>query len=162
MDPNDAVSGPRGLADGVEVRPAKPEEAEELLPLMRAYCDFYESAPPDEGLVEMAQTLIGDPEQGAVFIAREGGRAVGYATLGWKWSMLRGARMGYLEDLFVADEARGMGIADALIEICAERCRARGMPALGWLTAPDNHRAQAVYDRVGGRAEAMVEYDLEL
>lgn len=162
MDPNDAAPGPRGLADGVEVRPAKPEEAEELLPLMRAYCDFYESSPPDEGLIEMARTLIADPEQGGVFIAREGDRAVGYATLGWKWSMLRGARMGYLEDLFVADEARGRGIADALIEICAEGCRARRMPALGWLTAPDNHRAQAVYDRVGGRAEAMVEYDLRL
>jgi GNAT superfamily N-acetyltransferase len=162
MEPNDAASGGRKLADGVEVRPARPEEVSELLPLMRAYCDFYESSPTDEGLVEMAGTLIADPEQGALFIARAGGRAVGYATLGWMWSMLRGARMGYLEDLFVAEEARGKGVADALIEMCADRCRERGMPSLGWLTAPDNHRAQAVYNRIGGESEAMVEYDLEL
>ena len=36
---------PRALADGVEVRDARPEEAEDLLPLMRAYCDFYEASP---------------------------------------------------------------------------------------------------------------------
>jgi hypothetical protein len=31
-----------------------------------------------------------------------------------------------------------------------------------WLTAPDNHRAQAVYDRVGGQSDAFLEYELEL
>jgi GNAT superfamily N-acetyltransferase len=153
---------PRALADGVEVRDARPEEVEELLPLMRAYCDFYEASPPDRGLVRMAQVLISDPDQGAMFIAREGGEAVGFATLDWKWSSLKAARIGYLQDLFVDPEVRGKGIADALIETCAERCRELGMPALQWLTATDNHRAQRVYDRTGATAEQYLEYDLEL
>jgi hypothetical protein len=89
---------------------ASAEEVDELLPLMRAYCDFYEFDPPDEGLREMLETLIGDPEQGAVFIARdEAGAAVGLATLGWRWSASRGARIGHLEDLFVSPESRGKG-----------------------------------------------------
>jgi len=153
---------PRALADGVEVRDARPEEAEDLLPLMRAYCDFYEASPPDQGLVQMARTLIGEPEQGAMFIARDGGEAVGFATLDWKWSSLKGARIGYLEDLYVTPETRGRGIADALIEACAERCRERGAPAMEWLTAPDNRRAQAVYDRTGAVAKTYVEYELGL
>lgn len=153
---------PRALADGVEIRDARLEEAEELLPLMRAYCDFYEASPPDQGLLEMARALVTDPNQGALFIAREGGAAVGFAALDWKWSSLKGARIGHLEDLFVAPEGRGRGIADALIEACAERCRERGAPAMEWLTAPDNHRAQAVYDRTGAVAETFVEYDLGL
>jgi RimJ/RimL family protein N-acetyltransferase len=33
---------------------------------------------------------------------------------------------------------------------------------LTWLTAPDNRRAQAVYDRAGGRAEPFFEYELDL
>jgi GNAT superfamily N-acetyltransferase len=161
--PTDPIaSGPRPLADGVEIRPARPEEAEELLPLMRAYCDFYESSPPDEGLMEMMRTLIADPSQGALFIARDGTRAVGFAAVDWKWSSLKGARIGYLEDLFVDPDARGNGIADALIEICAERCRELGIPAMEWLTAPDNHRAQKVYDRTGATPETFIEYDLEL
>ena len=76
---------------------------------------------------------------------------VGFAACGWKWSSLRGARIVVLEDLFVA-----------LMDASAERARAHGAPVMTWLTAPDNHRAQAVYDRVGATAEAFLEYELEL
>ena len=153
---------PRRPAEGVEIRPAREDEIDDLLPLLRAYCDFYESSPTDEGVIAMVRTLITDPTQGAVFIARRDGRAIGFATLDWKWSMLKGARIGYLEDLFVDPDARGHGTADALIEICADHCRELGMPAMEWLTAPDNHRAQKVYNRTGAASDTYVEYDLEL
>jgi GNAT superfamily N-acetyltransferase len=156
------AEGPRKPAEGIEVRPAREDEIEELLPLMRAYCDFYESSPADEGVMTMARTLIDDPSQGIVFLARRDDRAIGFATLDWKWSMLKGARIGYLEDLFVDPDARGGGTADALIQACADRCRELGMPALEWLTAPDNHRAQKVYNRTGAESDTYVEYDLEL
>ena len=156
------AEGPRQLADGVEIRPARTEEIEEMLPLIRAYCEFYETQPNDDGLRKMFETLINDPSQGAVFIARDEGKAVGFATLDWKWSSLKAARIGYLEDLFVDPETRGKGVADALIEVCADRCRELGMPAMEWLTAPDNHRAQKVYNRTGAEADTYMEYDLEL
>jgi GNAT superfamily N-acetyltransferase len=154
---------PRPLDPEVEIREARLDEVEELLPLMRGYCEFYEADPSDQGVLTMARALIEDPSQGFVLLARESeGPPLGFATVDWKWSMLKGARLGYLEDLFVSPDARGRGIADALIEACAERCRARGMPALQWLTATDNHRARKVYDRVGGSAEAFLEYELKL
>jgi ribosomal protein S18 acetylase RimI-like enzyme len=131
---------------------------------MRGYAEFYESNPTDAGLEEMARALIATPEdQGMLLVAEgEGGAVVGFAACGWKWSSLRGARIVVMEDLFVAPEARGQGHADALIEACAERARAHGAPVIEWLTAPDNRRAQAVYDRVGATAEPMLEYGLEL
>jgi GNAT superfamily N-acetyltransferase len=156
------AQGPRRLADGIEIRPAREEEVEELLPLMRAYCEFYETPPNDDGLRTMARTLIEDLSQGAMFIARQDGGAVGFAALDWKWSSLKGARIGYLEDLFVDPAARGHGVADALIEICAERCRELGMPAMAWQTAPDNVRAQQVYNRTGANYDTYLEYDLRL
>jgi GNAT superfamily N-acetyltransferase len=162
MTEEPVADGPRQLAEGVEIRPAREDEIEELLPLMRAYCDFYGSSPADEGVRAMARTLISEPSQGAVFIAREEGRAIGFATLDWKWSMLKGARIGYLEDLFVDPAARGRGTADALIQVCADRCRELGMPAMEWLTAPDNQRARKVYDRTGAVSDTYLEYDLEL
>ena len=156
------AQGPRRLADGIEISPAREEEIEELLPLMRAYCEFYETSPNDDGLRTMARTLINDPSQGAIFVARHDGGAVGFATLDWKWSSLKAARIGYLEDLFVDPAARGRGIADALIETCAERCRELGMPAMAWQTAPDNLRAQQVYNRTGANYDTYLEYDLDL
>ena len=54
-----------------------------------------------------------------------------------------------MNDLYVAGEARGIGVADGLIAACLERCRKHGATQLIWQTARDNHRAQAVYERVG-------------
>ncbi|MGH2956343.1 MAG: GNAT family N-acetyltransferase [Solirubrobacterales bacterium] len=155
-------AAPRLLDDGVEIRPAREGDIEGMLPLLRAYCEFYESAPPDDGLVTMARTLITDPGQGALFVALDGDGPVGFAAMDWKWAMLKGARIGYLQDLFVEPRGRGRGIAEALIAACAEACRERGMPAMQWMTAPDNRRARTVYERVGAGGEAWMEYELEL
>jgi ribosomal protein S18 acetylase RimI-like enzyme len=145
------------------VRHAVAEEVAELLPLCRAYCDFYESNPTDAGLEEMVRSVIDLPdEQAFLLVAEDGDEIVGFAACAWKWSSLRGARIVYLDDLFVRPESRGEGHADALIAACAELAREGGAPAMGWLTAPTNERAQAVYDRIGANSEPFLEYELEL
>jgi GNAT superfamily N-acetyltransferase len=135
----------------------------ELLLLMRGYCDFYEVDPSDDALLAMSRTLIADPElEGLQLIAHDDeGSAVGFATIFWTWSTLSGSRLGVMNDLFVVADARGGGHADALIDECVERCRARGATSLEWQTAHDNLRAQAVYDRVGAtRDERWLDYSL--
>jgi GNAT superfamily N-acetyltransferase len=135
-------------------------DLDELLPLMRGYCDFYEVSPSDDDLLAMSRELIADPEkEGVQFIARDDeGRAVGFATVFWTWSTTDAARLGVMNDLFVSPDGRGGGYADALIERCREECGRRGARRLTWQTAPDNERAQAVYDRVGGHREQWVDY----
>ena len=71
----------------------------------------------------------------------------------WTWSTLSASRIGVMNDLFVDESARGAGAADALIGACAERVRAHGGTGLEWMTAHDNQRAQAVYERVGGKRD---------
>jgi GNAT superfamily N-acetyltransferase len=137
----------------------------ELLPLMRAYCDFYEVAPTDEALLELSRALIADPgREGVQLIARApNGEAVGFATIFWTWSTTRAARIGVMNDLFVAPHARGAGagrVGEALIAACADATRAHGAVSLGWQTALDNERAQALYDRIGGQRSQWLDYDL--
>jgi GNAT superfamily N-acetyltransferase len=158
--------GGQGSAPGspFDVAPVTEHDLEELLGLMRAYCDFYETAPPDEELLDLSRALLADPElEGLQLIGRDlEGRAVGFATLFWSWDTTEAARIGIMNDLYLAPEARGAGLAERLIEGCRERCRARGAVRLEWQTAPDNHRAQAVYDRVGGVREPWVLYTLAI
>jgi GNAT superfamily N-acetyltransferase len=141
-------------------------DLEDLLPLMRAYCDFYEVAPTDAALLGMSRALIADPaREGIQLIAREpglGGRAVAFATVFWTWQTLSASRAAVMNDLFVAEHARGTGTAEALIAACGDAARAHGAPKLSWTTAKDNLRAQAVYDRVGGRRSEWLDYDLPL
>jgi GNAT superfamily N-acetyltransferase len=131
----------------------------ELLPLMRGYCDFYEVAPPDDELLALSRALIADPErEGVQVLARHEGQAVGFATIFWSWATTSAERIGVMNDLFVAPEARGTGLAEALIEACRAECAARGAGKLTWQTAPDNTAAMKVYERVGATREQWVDY----
>ncbi len=137
-------------------------DLDDLLPLMRAYCDFYETAPSDRELLALSRAVLADPEhEGVQVIARDAARtAVGFATVFWSWDTTEATRIGIMNDLYVAPEARGTGLADRLIAWCAERTRARGASRLEWETSPENLRAQAVYDRVGGVREPWLVYSL--
>jgi GNAT superfamily N-acetyltransferase len=145
------------------IAPVAERDLPDLLPLMRGYCEFYGSVPPDDDLLAMSRALIADPDrEGVQLLARgDGGRALGFATIFWTWSTNSAARVGTMNDLFVAEAARGEGVSDALIRACVQRCRERGAVRLEWQTALDNHRAQAVYERVGGKREQWLDYSLE-
>jgi len=146
-----------------DIAVVREEDLDDLLPLMRAYCEFYEVAPSDAALLAMSRALIADPErEGLQLIARGwDGAAVAFATLFWTWQTLSASRAAVMNDLFVAEHARGTKIADALIAACATAARMHGAPHLTWQTATDNLRAQAVYDRVGGtRSADWLDYDL--
>jgi len=130
---------------------------------MRAYCDFYDVAPTEEALLALSRALIADPErEGVQLIARSGGDAVGFATVYWSWATTIAARIGVMNDLYVAPEARGQGVADALIEACVDESRHHGAAELTWQTARDNARAQRVYERVGAERAEWVDYSLSV
>ncbi|HEX7609510.1 MAG TPA: GNAT family N-acetyltransferase [Solirubrobacteraceae bacterium] len=136
----------------------------ELLPLLRAYCDFYETAPGDAALLELARRLLADPaREGVQLLAREDhGRAVGFASVFWAWDTTEADRVGIMNDLYVAPGARGGGFAEGLIRACGEQCALHGAARLDWVTGPGNARAQAVYDRVGAVREEWVNYTIRV
>ena len=149
-----------------EMHVVEESDLPELLPLMRGYCDFYEVDTPDEDLLSLSRALIADHDaEGLQLLARSGedGHAVGFATIFWSWSTLSASRTGVMNDLFVTTDARGSGVAEALIRECVERCRRRGgVKSLEWQTAKDNLRAQALYDRVGGKRSEWLDYSLDV
>ena len=132
----------------------------ELLPLVRAYCEFYEVAPSDDALLAVSRALIADPErEGLQLIARdEDGNPIGFATIYWSWATTIAQRIGVMNDLFVRPSARGTGVADRLIEACVEECRRHRAAKLSWQTASDNARARAVYERVGATRDEWLDY----
>lgn len=148
--------------DGIAVAIVGESDLSELLALMRAYCDFYEVAPSDADLLSLSRALIADPErEGVQLLARDGaGVAIAFATLFWSWDTTEGGRIGIMNDLFVVAASRGSGAAEQLVRACAERCRMRGAFRLEWVTAPGNHRARALYERIGATRARWVTYEL--
>ena len=143
----------------------------ELLPLVRAYCEFYhqtEQIPviTDDKLLSLSRALIANPKQeGIQLLARDSknGKPVGFATVFWSWSTLQGGRLAIMNDLFVSEEYRGQGIADILISECAKYARENEALCLTWQTSVDNKRAQTVYDRSGAlKSDRWLDYCLDV
>jgi len=133
----------------------------ELMPMLRAYCDFYEVDPSDDRLETLANALIDNPDEGVQLIARGDGAPLGFATIFWTWQTLYGARVGVLNDLYVNAAARGTGTGRALIERGLQLCRERGAQKLVWETAPDNATSQRLYDGIGATKSTWLSYELE-
>ena len=137
-------------------------QVQRLLPLVRAYCEFYHSKPSDDALLSLIRALIADPaREGTQFLATDAGCDVGFATLYWSWETTISSRVGVMNDLFVIPEWRRRGVSSALIDACLHRCREHGAARMVWQTAHDNVRAQAVYDHVGATRETWVDYWLD-
>lgn len=136
-----------------------------LIPMLRSYCDFYRVDPSDEKLAELSRALIAEPAQGLQLIARQQGATagipIGFATIFWTWQTLYAARVGVLNDLYVAPHSRGTGTGRALISHSLGLCRERGAVKLVWESSPDNETAQRLYDGIGAEKSTWFSYELE-
>jgi ribosomal protein S18 acetylase RimI-like enzyme len=134
------------------VERASARDLEALLPLVAAYREFYEQradAIRERALI--AQHL--DTGTSTIFIARSGGKAVGFAQLFATYSTVWLGPSLILEDLFVDPSARGAGIATKLLERALAYSREISAVGMFLETAMDNAAAQRVYERAGWTRE---------
>lgn len=137
------------------------DDLADLLPLMRAYCTFYECDPSDDDLRAMSRAFLAEGAGGRQLIARDhSGLALGHATMLWSWDTTLAQPLAVMEDLFVTIQARGQGVGAALIKACRQLAADRGSQWLAWETAPDNETAQRLYDGLGAQRTTWYAYRL--
>ena len=143
------------------IRPPQAGDRSEWERLYAGYGAFYKVAQTPE----MRATVWGwihDPtHQTQAFVAEDQGRLLGRAHFRPFARPLSASTGGFLDDLFVDPAARGSGAADALIAAIADLGRAKGWTVLRWITAEDNYRARALYDRLAEKTR-WATYDLKL
>lgn len=61
----------------------------------------------------------------------------------------------YLQDLYVAPGARGLGLSGLLVNEVAAIARERGSPAVHWRVRESNARAIAFYERIAKRTDRL-------
>lgn len=136
------------------IRRATIDDLDLLLPLVRGYREFYEQTHDADGeRAFMANHLSSGSS--IVFIALgERGNAVGFTQLFETFSTVHLSSTLILEDLFVAREARGAGIASTLLDAAISYARESSAYGIFLETAMDNTTAQRVYERNGWSREA--------
>lgn len=133
----------------ITVAPPTPEEKPAWKALFIGYRRFYEM-PDDDAVVETVWEWVCDPDHPTeCLLARDAdGTPIGLAHFRDLPRPLSGTLAGFLDDLFVAEDARGRGAADALVGAIAEIGRTRSWSWLRWFTAEDNYRGRGFYDRI--------------
>lgn len=121
--------------------------------LYRQYADFYSMSLQDHTLKNVWSWIHDENQEFYCLIARDQGKIVGLAHFRSMLSPLRGAKVGFLDDLFVAPDHRGKGIVDSLFEGLQQRAKAEAWPFVRWITADDNYRAQGFYKKVSDQTK---------
>lgn len=119
----------------------------EVLPLIGEYQAFYQVAHIDDARNQAFFSQFGQQHpQGCLFLYRDQGQVVGFATVYFSFSSTLVGKVGVLNDLYVRAGLRGRGIGRALIEHTWQYAQTQGAQRLQWVTAPTNHTAQRLYD----------------
>jgi ribosomal protein S18 acetylase RimI-like enzyme len=145
-----------------EIRRAASGDTDAVAGLFDAYRQFYRREPDLDG----ARTFIAERlarAESVIFLAEDAGVPLAFVQLYPSFTSAGMARIFVLNDLFVTPDARGRGIATALLRRAAEFGSSEGAARLTLSTATDNELAQGVYERAGWqRDDAFLVYQLAL
>lgn len=127
--------------------------------LYAGYAAFYKVTQTPEMRAKVWGWIMDPAHETNALVAEDAaGRAVGLAHWRCFARPLSASTGCFLDDLFVLPEMRGQRVADALIGALAAMARENGWSVVRWITADDNYRGRAVYDRLAKRT-MWITYD---
>jgi ribosomal protein S18 acetylase RimI-like enzyme len=141
------------------VRAVSADDRDAWQKLFQAYGVFYRTAFDDDICEGVWKWLMEDNHPVRGFVAETAGTVVGFTHVRAQHNTFTAGPSWFLDDLFTAPEARGNGVATALIEHVKHYAGTRGGGTLRWITAADNQGAQRLYDTLAQRTSWVVYQD---
>jgi GNAT superfamily N-acetyltransferase len=136
----------------VEIKAVDHKDFDNWLRLWKSYQRFYGIDIPDSVTLKTWARFLDPVEPMDAALAMVGEQALGLVHTVYHRSTWATEDYCYLQDLFVAHNARGSGIGRALIEHVHAEARSRGASRVHWLTHESNHNARQLYDRIADRS----------
>ena len=113
---------------------------------------FYEAAQAKDATGETWRRIHDPKEPMFALGAYVGGELLGIVHYLFHRSFWTTGDYCYLQDLFVAKDARGLGLGRALIEAVYAKAKAAGASRVHWLTQEHNATARRLYDNIADRS----------
>src|SRR5713226_3357900 len=135
------------MADQIVIRTVGSDERAAWEPLWNGYLAFYKAtlAP---GATDVAWQRFHDPNEPMFVLgAYVEGRLTGIVHYLFHRSSWTVGNYCYLQDLFVAESARGLGLGRSLIEAVYAKAKEAGASRVYWLTQTSNAQARILYDQ---------------
>ena len=145
----------------MRVESLKINDKEQWRKLYQGYADFYKM-PMNDDILDTVWSWIFDEENKfyAIGARSSQGNLVGFMHFREMPSPLRGSLIGFLDDLYVHPDYRGSGVVQSLFKELKSLAQKNYWPYVRWITASDNQRARAVYDKISGTID-FVTYQMQ-
>lgn len=144
----------------ITIRRAEPDDAEEILAMIRAHAAFERSNAPIT--LEQLRVLLAPGLAIQILLACGHDGPLGYAALTFDTALWRAERYAHLDCLYVREGHRGEGLGKRLLMAVADVARSAGCRRLEWQTPQWNSDAIRFYEREGGWHEAKARFHLDL
>jgi GNAT superfamily N-acetyltransferase len=116
--------------------------------LFNAYRQWYGQEPNPNGARGFIAARL-EQSDSEIFLALDDAMAVGFTQLYPSFSSIAMRPIWVLNDLFVVESARKMGVARSLLKAAERFARKTKAARLVLATANDNRAAQALYEKLG-------------
>lgn len=148
--------------NGYSIRAVKSSDRSQWDKLYAGYAAFYGVDQSSE-MRDIVWSWLHDDLKETCGLVAEGndGKLIGIAHFRPFARPLSATTGCFLDDLFVLPDARGAKVADALIHRIREIAAGKGWSMVRWITADNNYRARAVYDRLAVKT-SWVTYDIKI
>lgn len=134
------------------VRPITKAERAAWEPLWQGYLKFYKATVPPAA-TDVAWARLHDPNEPMFALGAYVEDALqGIVHYLYHRSMWTVGNYCYLQDLFVDQNTRGLGLGRALIEAVYIEAKKAGASRVYWLTQEDNASARILYDKLADRS----------
>ena len=136
----------------VIIRPVGASERAAWEPLWRGYLDFYKASQAPDA-TDIAWRRIHDADEPMFALgAYVDGKLLGIVHYLYHRSFWTAGDYCYLQDLFVAQETRTLGLGRALIEAVYAKAKEAGASRVYWNTHETNATARVLYEKLAERS----------
>jgi len=143
------------------IRPIAVQDKAAWHELYLGYLKFYESEPIESSTELVWQRLTKENPEIQGLVAELDGVVVGFTHFHYQLSTWTHTFHCYLEDLYVSEQARGNGVASALIAEVKKVALEQKCSELFWITKESNHVARKLYDKLATQSD-FIRYEILL
>jgi GNAT superfamily N-acetyltransferase len=142
----------------IRIREARVEDVPVIMRFIRDIAEFEKLSGEVVATEEiLTESLFGERPAARVILADVDGEPAGFAVYFFNFSTFVGRPGIYLEDIFVSEEKRGMGVGEAMMRYLANLARTEQYGRVEWAVL-DWNPAKSFYEKLG--AEPMNDWVL--